>query len=167
MMMIVTETYTVIYRRYYNFSDNFSNKNEALKQIEDWRNGGVMVGKMVASEKVQVIFATAENDGIGGFQFGFEKTEFGSTIPYRYEVKDQDCEREKFYGYLNVEELRNGDNNVFYQKVKPFKPRAEVLCLEIEPLVTDAREVEYFKYLLSDEGKPLINWLFISREKKH
>ncbi len=152
------------WRRYYDFSKSFGNTNELIKQVEAWRDEGIILEEKSAREKIQVIFATSEDDEIGGLQFAFRKTDKVSAIPYRFAVKDQNCERERFYGYFDTNKLLNNEGYVFYRQFPAFKPKAEIMCLEIEPLVTNMEEERYYKYILSDEGKPVINWLFISRK---
>lgn len=157
LLIVGLGTVDKINKRYYDNSSNFANKDEYKKNIEE--------PKYISSkDKLTKYFHTSETDVVGGFEFVVNKNNNDNLIkvPYRYAIKDGECNKELSWGYLDVDKINKG--NIYLQKIDYLKPGFADICFEIEPIVKKETE-KYFDFVESND-EVLLRLLFVSNEIK-
>lgn len=93
-------------------------------------------------EKVSLIKETVE-ERVSGVWLKMKNTDGAVLVPYRYNIKDKECQKTLRKGYLSVWEVQ-GEKDYFL-KFRPVVAKEGQLCLELEPIKVNGQD--YNKYL--------------------
>jgi uncharacterized membrane protein len=161
VIVLISGMVDKVYKRYYDLSDNFSNKDDIVKQVKDINDGVASATYVSSKEKFSRLIHTSDNDVVGGFELALnKKSEDLIKVPYRYSIKDSECKKELSWGYLDLNKINK--EKIYLQKIGYLKPGFNDLCFEIEPIIVNNKE-KYFEYV-AIEGEPLVRFLYISSE---
>lgn len=159
VLLLMSITSTIFYR-YYDYSVLIKNSEEfnSICAEENLNN------LQKISIKNSKDFNVSANVGkkISGFHFCFLKLDPNQSVPYKWLVKDKDCVQTLAYGYIDAEKTAQSGmyTQIFMPKGKKIKIKQDEICFQFQSLVKNSEKENI--YILSENGKPLINALYIN-----
>lgn len=160
MVIVLVNSFRIISKRYYDFSESFWNKEALAKDLEEARGRKEKIETLSSKEAMRKYFDTSDRDEMGGFQVAITRGWGGVKVPYKYRLMDEECRWTIRSGYFEQKKLQEGE--IYQQTFKSFKTRGRVICLEIKPAVGDIGGW-HFDYLMVG-GETQIRPLFVKRE---
>ncbi len=168
LIIVLWSTTDAVYKRYYDFSNNFFNSNSMLTSYRDGvGRDASLYTKVNSKNMVESIVHANKGDVVGGFEFlRYPKAEdYKIKVPYKYELRDEKCDRVRVKGFLDVS-LIDKNENVKQPFLRSFVSSGESLCLRIYPILTPGNEA-YFEYVGDAFEKPLVQLMFVNREQNY
>lgn len=161
ILVVSINTYKAVYNRYYDLSGRFKNENELKERVADLKKAGEDIVRKNLNSEISFLVGISPGEEINGFSLYFYSRDLVSRVPYRYFIKNRDCNVTLKDGYLNQEDLR--DENVINESFGVIRPKDDALCVVIRPVVIDKKE----KYISlgTVEENPLFNFLVPEKEQ--
>lgn len=146
-----------IYMRYYDYSNTFSDSQQVDENIELMSKKDNFDKINIDSKKTFLINVNKDRK-IGGFEMICNNENKKIELPYKYIIKDKDCDKKIFSGYFNQSLIQEqGVHKVIFNKI--IKLEDNKICLEIEPIGNTPNR-DYIK-ILSSDSKLMLNVLYI------
>lgn len=156
--IIFGSIYTSIYNRYYDYRQTFTNTEEIENKYNELILNNYKIDKIKIDSKKNFLINVDKNRKIGGFEMFYISNNKKIDTLYEYRLKDNDCNKELFRGYLDQSLIqKDGLYKVIFNKIIELKYNA--VCLEIEPIgnLPDQNYID----ILSSDSNLMLNVLYI------
>jgi len=164
LFIIGFRTSKAIYARYYDFNGRFSNSEELVKKIDSQKKEGLKIEPVVLDIGRSFMMGVSPDDNIVGFSLYYDSRNIVSRVPYRYFIKDSECNKVKISGYLDQSKLSN--DGVLSEKLKQFVPDDTALCVVLSPVIIEDAKEKYISIGKMDD-EYLFNFLFQVKKQSY
>jgi len=149
-----------IFFRYYDYSRVFDTADVLLPKEKELQEKQEHTSITIGEAQSFVYEVKYPHYKIGGFQFLVDVNEIlPVTVPYRYELKDAQCDKIIRSGYLDLTELHRPH---IYTQILPIIPLSQDhVCLNLIPFY--GLDIIRFLTLVSENNKPIVNFLYIKK----
>lgn len=158
LTLIVGNVGNTVYLRYFDLSNNISNRDELKNEIT------LMVNKKVIFEEMKIDkpyefkydLSDLKRKKIVGFQIDTATNSAYLNLPYKYFIKDENCNKILRQGYLNLGLLQPG--GIYEDLFNAISTKSKNLCVSFEPLIYYDDEWNYLR-VLTNKNIPLFKFL--------
>lgn len=142
-----------LWKRYYDFSTDWVNAvvDSEIETKEVEYKSMEVVGPVEVAR-------SSGGENVSGVRIELDQTDKAVVIPYRYLIKDENCNKVLRSGYLSLWGLQNSKEYV--AEFRTIRTKKKLLCLEIEPTnIAGEKYGDYLNIKYDDEGMRY-EWLF-------
>ena len=159
LVMIIGNVGYTVYVRYFDLSKNIINKDSLKNEIVYLTDKKVVFTDIKIDKLYEFKYDLNNTNGkkIIGFQLDTATNSAYLNLPYKYFIKDENCNKIIRQGYLNLGLLQSG--GIYEDLFRAINTQSNILCVSFKPLVYYDDNWNYLRLVIYG-GRPLFKFLY-------